>query len=148
MSSIAIPIVSYIVAVVSVLFLFVFALRVPFILTNDDPLVTEYYITNFATNVPLDILFITCYMLVAWGVAYVSGVSDATNQFIIVCLTTSVLTLIFWGIFNTMEGSSFFIRWFRRVGLRAVVYDVLMVGFVFLIYTWLRTTALAAHRQK
>lgn len=148
MYRVAIPIVSYIVAVVSVLFLFVFAFRVPFILTNDDPLVTEYYVTNFATNVPLDIIFITCYLLLAWGITHVSGTSDITTQFIIVCLTTSVLTLIFWGVFRSMEGSSFFIRWFKRVGLRAVVYDVLIVGFVFLMYTWLRTTALAAYGKK
>ena len=144
MSSIGIPVVAYLLAVVSVVFLFVFALRIPFVLTDNDPLVTEYYVTNFATNVPLDIIFITCYLLVAWGVTAMARISDITGQFIIVCVTTSVLTLIFWGIFNAMDGSSFFIRWFKHIGLRAVIYDILIVGSVFLVYTWLRNTALRA----
>ena len=140
--NLSVNILSYLIAVISTVSFIVYAFRIPYILTNNNPLVKEYYQTNFVTNVPFDILTITLYLGVAWLIVYVFNVTDKTIQFLIIGLTTMFLTFSFWLIFTHMDNDSFFTRWFKSIGLRAIVYDVIIVEFTFFAYILLRNFVL------
>ena len=115
--------------IVSVVYLF----RLPFLIAGpQSAIVDEYYITNFITNVPLDIVFITIYVLVAIGITRLLGytfVKDLSISFLVLVLTTISITGFFWLLCSYMMPSEwFFPRWFHIMKASSIVYDVSLLS--------------------
>ncbi len=119
------------------LFSVTYSLRLPYRLTNST-LVKEYYETNYVTNVPFDIFFIACYLIVAFQVASKLKMKTYLQRILIVGLTTAILTATFCYFFKSRPvTSSFFSRWFHTVGYTSVVYDVILLMTVFVVYSYM-----------
>ena len=117
---------------------FVYGLHVPQRMTGNPTIVHEYYYTNWKGSLPLDVLFIGLYGWVAYAIWTWLALTSPYHQFGVLLLTTGLLTLFFWQAFTRFPvGKSFFSRWFHEVGWRAALYDMVVMGVIFIVYTFL-----------
>lgn len=118
--------------------LLVYIIKLPFILTNNSPLVTEYYIDNYTANLLLDFFLIGFYILVGLLFIRVFKIKKTSIKLIMIILTTILISGGFMLYFlNTKKTSSFFSRWFHSVTYRAVIYDIILVGLTYLVYKYM-----------
>lgn len=118
--------------------LLVYIIKLPFILTNNNPLVTEYYIDNYIANLLLDFFLIGFYILVGLLFIRVFKMKKTGMKLIMIILTTILISGGFMLYFlNTKKTSSFFSRWFHSVTYRAVIYDIILVGLTYLVYKYM-----------
>lgn len=118
--------------------LLVYIIKLPFILTNNSPLVTEYYIDNYIANLLLDFFLIGFYILVGLLFIRVFKIKKTSIKLIMIILTTILISGGFMLYFlNTKKTSSFFSRWFHSVTYRAVIYDIILVGLTYLVYKYM-----------
>lgn len=133
---------AYICAFVITLILLVYLLKLPYILTGADDLVNEYYVQHALTNIPLDFLLVTLYLLTAYALFWCVGAQTHQVAFrtVLVALTT-ILISGFFAVFLTWQPptSSFFSRWFHRVGWSGVLYDIVLLTTLYLVYRRLCT---------
>lgn len=123
-------------AVITAITLVVYVLRLPFFLlpANQD-LVREYFMTNFSINVLIDIVVITAYLALAWWLMRMAGIYDIVDRLLVVVSTTVILSGLFCLVFLRLPASkSFYTRWFRQVGTKALVYDAILVSVTFLLF--------------
>ena len=133
---------AYICAFVITLILLVYLLKLPYILTGADDLVNEYYVQHALTNIPLDFLLVTLYLLTAYALFWCVGVQTHQVAFrtVLVVLTAILLSGFFVLYFTKQPVSpSFFSRWFHRVGWSAVLYDAILLMTIYLVYRRLCT---------
>jgi len=120
------------------LFLITYVLRAPYVITGKNKIVDEYYLKNFKTNVPLDAFFIICYFLVSEFVSYQLKIKKSFNKLIVVGIVTALITGGFCYYFlNNPQKNNFFSRWFNTVGYRSVIYDVVLLMFIYYIMIYL-----------
>lgn len=137
---------SFLVAYTLVMVIVVYAFRLPQRLTGQPQLVDEYYVQRRLFSFGLDLVFIVLY----WGFAYtlwtVSGVTQVWAQGAVLLMSTALLTTFFWWYFTRqpLNPDRFFSRWFHTVGPYAIVYDVLLLGILFLVFHGLRALTLNA----
>lgn len=133
---------AYICAFIITLILLVYLLTLPYILTGADDLVNEYYVQHALTNIPLDFLLVTLYLLAAYALFWCVGVQTHQVAFrtVLVALAT-ILISGFFAVYLTWRPStsSFFSRWFHRVGWSGVLYDVVLLTTLYLVYRRLCT---------
>ena len=121
------------------IFLLTYVINLPGIVTGKQEIVNEYYRKNFITNVPMDLFFILCYFLVAYLVMLFFKIKKNWAKLITVGIVTAFLTSIFCYYFiNKPQTTSFFSRWFNTVGYSSVVYDVILLVFIYGIYLYLK----------
>ena len=121
------------------IFLLTYLINLPGIVTGKQEIVNEYYRKNFITNVPMDLFFILCYFLVAYLVMLFFKIKKNWAKLITVGIVTAFLTSIFCYYFiNKPQTTSFFSRWFNTVGYSSVVYDVILLVFIYGIYLYLK----------
>ena len=121
------------------IFLLTYLINLPGIVTGKQEIVDEYYKKNFITNVPMDLFFILCYFLVAYLVMLFFKIKKDWAKLITVGIVTAFLTFIFCYYFiNKPKTSSFFSRWFNTVGYSSVIYDVILLVFIYGIYLYLK----------
>ena len=119
-------------------FIITYIIRLPFILTNNNEIVDEYYIENFTTNIPLDLFFIICYFLIAELIIYLLNITAFPFKLLIIAIVTAIITGGFCYYFKSHKVSSnFFSRWFHTVGYSSVIYDVILLSFIYSIYVYL-----------
>lgn len=120
------------------LFLLTYVLNIPKILTNNTKLVNEYYIDNFAVNVPLDYILVLLYLLVGLFVIYILKIKTILAKITTVVLVTGFLTMCF-GIYflSRPESTKFFSRWFHNVKFSAAIYDMILLGTIYSMYLFL-----------
>ena len=118
--------------------LLVYIIKVPFILTNNSPLVTEYYIDNYIANLLLDFFLIGFYILIGLLFIKVFKIENPSMKLFMIIIATIMISGGFMLYFlNTKKTSSFFSRWFHSVTYRAVIYDIILVGLTYLVYKYM-----------
>lgn len=127
---------SYLFSFSLVMLVFVYGLNLPRYITQNEVLVHEYYFDVYSSlNVILDFFLIIAYLLIASLFIYLFQVRSHIKQLLIVLLTTCIISSLFMLYFrlSPIYPSSFFSRWFHRVGFRAVVYDMILLALVFIV---------------
>ena len=120
------------------LVLVTYLLGVPQIVTGNEKIVEEYYEKNYLSNVPLDYLFVSAYLLVSYLFIYLLKLEGKSEQIVTVGITTAFLTSFFCLYFKSKSRtSSFFAKWFNTVGYTSVLYDVILLIVIFIIYLML-----------
>lgn len=126
-------------ATFSVLFILVFVLKIPHLITKSPGLVNEYYFKNFSKNIPFDFIFILLYYLTSLGLIKLFNVKKDITKVFFVAITTFLLTSAFSFYFRSKPMTkSFFSRWFYKVGYSASIYDIIILVFVYLANRYLQ----------
>jgi Na+/glutamate symporter len=115
--------------------LIVYTLNVPTIVTGEKELVKTYYLTNYKSNLILDVFLIAIYLSIAEvGIRYWK-LSDIWKKLVMVVLVTCCISSAFYMYFiSTPKTSHFFSRWFHTVGFNAVIYDMILVTATYFTY--------------
>ena len=88
-------------------------------------------------NVPLDLLLVTLYLLVAYGVCWCLRIQTKQVALRTVCIalvTVAISGFFVWYLTRRPPSSSFFAQWFHRVGWTGVVYDVCLLVVLYVVY--------------
>ena len=130
---------SYTLMFCSVNVLFVYLLRVPYLISNQSSLVDEYYVKNFVTSIPMDFVLVLIYLEIALFISRQMNLQRYfTKRLMVVVLTTAFISGGFMFYFlNKPRDGTFFSRWFHSVTWRAVLYDMILVPSVFYGYEYL-----------
>ena len=121
------------------IFFLTYLLNLPGLVTGKQKIVDEYYKTNFITNVPLDLFFILLYFLVAYWVMILLKVKNDGGKLLTVAVVTALLTGFFCYYFTSKKmTTSFFSRWFNTVGYSSIVYDVILLVFIYAVYLFMK----------
>ena len=118
--------------------LLVYIIKLPFIITNNNPLVTEYYIDNYVSNLLLDFFLIAFYIMV--GLLFIKAfkikkIGMKLGMIVLVTILISGGFMIFY--LSNKKTPDFFSRWFHSVTYRAVIYDIILVGITYLVYKYM-----------
>ena len=129
----------YTIAYCSTMLICVFLLRIPFVLTNENSLVYEYYFKHFNTTIILDYILILLYLGIAYFFMYIFEIKRQIYKLTIVILTTIVISGSFYlyYIYQPMN-STFFSRWFHKAGYNAIIYDIILLTFTYTIVTYIQ----------
>jgi len=115
------------------LFIITFVLKVPYYITNQHALIREYYGKYFLTNIPLDFALVLIYLQIAYFVINQLRIKEKLHKLGIIILTTIFLTGGFCFYYRSFPmNSTFFSRWFHKAGYSSVLYDIVLLVFVFL----------------
>ena len=121
------------------IFFLTYLLNLPGIITGKQAIVDKYYKTNFALNVPLDLFFILMYFLVAYGFMKLFKIKDDIGKLATVAIVTTFLTGFFCYYFTSRKmTTSFFSKWFHAVGYSSIIYDVILLVFIYQIYLFMK----------
>jgi len=132
---------SYLLAFAFSTVLLVYVLKLPYLITGEVGLVNTYYGTNYKVNIPLDILLISVYLSLAIYLIRYIGLQLFWQKLGIVVLITLLISGSFYWYFTSYpKTADFFSEWFHTVGFNAVLYDMIIVGFIYFIYCFLHST--------
>lgn len=115
---------------------YVYALNLPEFISQSHELVVEYYHKQALTSFVLDIFLIAAYISVAMYVGKFLKINqDDHSQQLLVLISTIVAISGAFMLYFTMGGSpgTFFSRWFKAVGYKAIIYDVLFICSVYIL---------------
>jgi hypothetical protein len=115
--------------------LLIYTINLPTIVTGEKELVKTYYLTNYKSNLILDVFLIAIYLGIAEvGIRYFK-LSDIWKRLFMVILVTCIISSLFYIYFiSTPKTSHFFSRWFHAVGFKAVIYDMILVSATYYTY--------------
>ena len=134
-------ILNYTMAYFFTMFLVVYLLKIPFMMNaydGDNNLVEEYYIDNYVKYIIFDYFLVLIYILLASSIIWMFNIKSDCNKILIVILTTIIISSSFgYYYLNNDKTSSFFSRWFHTVGYLAVLYDIILVGMVYIVYNYM-----------
>lgn len=120
----------------------VYFLKLPLLITNQKEIFKEYYAENFNFTFFLDLSFILIYLLIACFFAKLFSIETIPMKFIVVVFTTLFLTGSFMLYFTSKKNDgSFWSRWFHSTGYKSVIYDIILVSFIYLIYEYIYNIA-------
>jgi hypothetical protein len=119
----------------------VYGLRLPQFVTGNVDLVNEYYFTRPFFSFGLDFVLVSLYMLFAWTLWNALQIESTIGQIVVLGCVTAGLTTLFWLYFSRqpLDPLRFFSRWFHTVGVRSVVYDVILLVIVYLVFTAIKS---------
>ena len=121
------------------IFFLTYLLNLPGVITGKQEIVDKYYKTNFALNVPLDLFFILMYFLVAYGFMKLFKIKNDVGKLATVAIVTTLLTGFFCYYFTSRKmTTSFFSKWFHTVGYSSIIYDVILLVFIYQIYLFMK----------
>jgi hypothetical protein len=128
-------IIKFTVAYLIVAIVMIYGLNLPLKITGNKDLVHEYYFVNPIFSLVMDFVFIALYYLFAMMIWNRLQITSVYGKGIIFLISTTFLTTFFWFYFTSSPvHEAFFSRWFHGVGLRSVVYDVVLLGLIFVVY--------------
>ena len=121
------------------IFIITYLLEIPQILTNNKYIVNQYYVKEFSKNIPLDYLFVGIYLLISYFISKLLKLKSFLHKLLIVLITTSILTFLFCFYFryNKLNLNNFFSKWFHTVGYISIIYDVILLGYIYSIYKYM-----------
>jgi hypothetical protein len=116
--------------------LFIYILKLPNLLTNQDALVNEYYYSEkTVVMLFLDLVLIAIYFFIAMTISNYFEIETFWMKVLVVSLTTFTISFLFYKYFLSRPmNDSFFSRWFYKAGENAVFYDVVFLTIVFVIF--------------
>tara|TARA_B100001094_G_scaffold312866_1_gene350015 strand:+ start:567 stop:1007 length:441 start_codon:yes stop_codon:yes gene_type:complete len=121
-------------------FIIVYLFKIPNLLTQANHLIKEYYYDNFIQSTLLDIILIFIYLFI--GIYIIHKLNIKNNlifQIFIIFFTSFFISSIFYIIFiNYPKTDLFFSRWFHTVGIKALIYDGIILSTVYFIYNYLQ----------
>ena len=121
-------------------FIIVYLLKIPNLLTKADDLINEYYYDNFIQSTLLDIILIFIYLFI--GLYIINKLNIKQNlilKIFTIFITSFFISFIFYIIFiNKPKSDLFFSRWFHKVGIKACIYDGIILSTVYFIYNYLQ----------
>lgn len=116
----------------------IYIFDLPTFITGNVDLVKEYYHTNFVKSFFFDLFLIAIYILVAELIIYYVfhiNNEDHILEMGVMILVTICISGFFLLLFKyVIKGHSFFDRWFRAVGYKAIVYDVCLCLTAYVLY--------------
>lgn len=121
-------------------FIIVYLLKIPNLLTEADDLIKEYYYDNFIQSTLLDTILIFIYLVI--GIYIINKININHNliyKIFTIFITSFLISFIFYIIFiNKPKSDLFFSRWFHKVGIKACIYDGIILSTVYFIYNYLQ----------
>lgn len=128
-------IVAYFTSLILVTVFVIYILDLPTFLTGANDLIKEYYYDNLVGSFILDIFLFAGYIAVGLFFINLLKIKENYQKIITVAISSILLTTFFIILFKYNNDSrSFFSRWFKRVGMLASFYDMLIVTSVFIVY--------------
>ncbi len=125
---------SYLLAFAIGTIIIVYLLDTGSIITENKEIVHSYY--HHLPNLLLDLFFVAAYLMVAYGFIKYFDIKKEVNKFITIIITTIVITSLCCLYFKSKPvTTNFFSKWFNTVGYSSAIYDAILVGFIYLIYT-------------
>lgn len=116
----------------------VYILKLPTLVTGNTKLVEEYYAKNFNYTFILDFFLFLIYLSISLFFINYLNIKTFFNKILTVASVTTIISGLFFIYFmNTKKTNSFFSRWFHTVTYKAVIYDILLLTFTYIIYTYL-----------
>ena len=116
----------------------VYILKLPTLVTGNTKLVEEYYAKNFNYTFILDFFLFLIYLSISLFFISYLNIKTFLNKILTVASVTTIISGLFFIYFmNTKKTNSFFSRWFHTVTYKAVIYDILLLTFTYIIYTYL-----------
>ena len=117
------------------LILITYFLQLPHLLTGQPGIVNQYYRSNFVTNVPLELFFVLVYFLIGLLIIKLLKIKKRINKVLVIGITTAVITAGFCFYFRSYpQTKNFFSKWFHTVGYSSVLYDVILLVFIYLVH--------------
>ena len=130
--------ITYTIAFSTTLFLCVYVLRIPQIITNQTKLVNQYYHTHFKTSVPLDYILVLIYVCIAKYVIALFQIKRQIYKIAIIIVATSLITGSFCYYYRLLPMSSqFFSKWFHKAGYMSIVYDIILLVMTYMIMEYI-----------
>ena len=113
-----------------------YVLNVPGWLTEAHDLVREFYIKNGIRNFLVEWLVVGAYVFAAHIACGHAKARSNFERFLVTIATVVALSSAFWLLFTRVPSlrGSFYERWFRRAGLKAVVFDTIYIGAVYVLF--------------
>ena len=128
----------YIISFCSGIFIITYLLKVPHLITGNNEIVNQYYLSNFMKNLPLDFLFVLLYFLFAHIFIRLNNIKKNSTKILIIVICTVILTGGFCYYFTTRkQTTNFFSKWFHTVGYSSILYDVILLVAIYIIYLYL-----------
>ena len=116
----------------------VYLLQLPVLITNEKNIVNIYYIKNFTKTFFMDFFFIIIYFLIACQIASYFNITSIPYKLLVIVLTTIFLTGSFLFLFTSFKkNNSLFSQWFHNATYKTVIYDVVLLSFIYLIYEYI-----------
>lgn len=142
-------ILSFIIAFCVGIFFITYLLNLPAHITRSPKIVNEYYSKNYLTNVPLDLFFILVYFLIAGIIMKIFNIKSHITKLIIVAIVTVLITGFFCYYFTSKPvTSNFFSKWFNTIGYSSIIYDVILLVFIYAVFLFLKSkTVLYKNKQ-
>ena len=134
-------ILKYVIAFCVGTFIIVYLLKIPNLLTGANKLIKEYYYDNFTSSLLLDIVLIFIYLLIGMYIIKIKKMDNCTlfKKILIIFSVSFIISFIFYIIFiNKPKNEMFFSRWFHTVGIKASIYDGIIVSTIYFIYIYLK----------
>lgn len=136
--------VSFIYAYAFTMVFLVYILKLPTLVTGNTKLVEEYYGNNFNFTFILDFFLFLIYLSISLFFVDYFSIKKFFYKLITVIITTTVISGAFFIYFinKPKNNDSFFSRWFHTVTYKAVLYDILLLSFTYVIYQYLYNISL------
>lgn len=113
----------------------IYLLDLPTFLTGANDLIKEYYYDHLIESFILDVFLFAGYIAIGLFIINLLNIRENYKKIITVALSSFLLTTLFIMLFKlNRQSKSFFSRWFKRVGMLASFYDMLIVTAVFIVY--------------
>jgi hypothetical protein len=125
---------AYFTSLILVTVFVIYLLDLPTFLTGANELIKEYYYDHLVESFILDIFLFAGYIAVGLFIVNLLNIRENYQKLITVAITSFLLTTFFILLFKYNNQKSFFSRWFKRVGMLASLYDMLIVSSVFILY--------------
>ena len=121
------------------IFIITYLFNLPSKITGDYDIVYEYYIKNFIKSIPADLFFVFVYFVIAGIFMKFFNLKSDIEKLMTVAFTTIILTGLACYYFKSNKlTDSFFSRWFHSVGYSSIIYDVLLLVFIYACFLFIK----------
>lgn len=126
---------SYFLSLATVTIVLVYILDLPTFLSRAPKLVQEYYYDNAVGSFVFDFFLVAAYISAGMVMANALGVrgDDHAGQLGSLALSSALISTAFMYVLLNRDGKSFFTRWFKAAGFRAVLYDIILVCSIYVV---------------
>ena len=113
-----------------------YILNFPAWLTEESELVKEYFITNGIRFFMMDWFVVGAYISLGHVLGSHMGARSHFSKLVAMSITTVALSGLFYVLFTNVSAlrSTIFYRWFSRAGVKAIVYDAIFIGSVYVVF--------------
>jgi hypothetical protein len=126
---------SYTISFLLVTLIGVYGINLPGLITGEKKLVYEYYNLNWKFFIPFDYILILIYLLSAYYIGYLLNLNTHTKYlFTLICATILISGGFMMYFLSKPMSNNFFSQWFHTVTYRAVIYDIILLSFIYLVY--------------